>query len=428
MSNLVILGAQWGDEGKGKITDYLAKKADLVVRYQGGDNAGHTVELGNQKYKLHLVPSGILYNGKSCVIGNGVVVNPTSLVREIKYLNDLGINTDSLMISDRAHIIFPYHIEIDRLEEEMRGEDKIGTTIKGIGPCYRDKVERSGIRMCDYENKEAFETRLRANIKSKNNLIVKYYEGQPLDEELIVHEAMKYMEMISKYITDVNVVMRNAVKEDSKILFEGAQGTLLDIDYGTYPFVTSSHPTTCGIAVGAGISPYRLQKAIGVVKAYTTRVGKGPFVTELHGETGNWIRERGFEYGTTTGRPRRCGWLDMVMLNYSAELNGLSAIALTKLDTLSDLECIKICVAYKLDGEIIDYFPASLETLSRCEPIYIDMPGWHLDDVEKAVAYKDLPENARAYVQKIEELLGLPADIVSVGPKRDQTFMRKDIF
>ncbi|MBN2286274.1 MAG: adenylosuccinate synthase [Tissierellales bacterium] len=428
MSNLVILGAQWGDEGKGKITDYLAKKADLVVRYQGGDNAGHTVELGNQKYKLHLVPSGILYNGKSCVIGNGVVVNPTSLVREIKYLNDLGINTDSLMISDRAHIIFPYHIEIDRLEEEMRGEDKIGTTIKGIGPCYRDKVERSGIRMCDYENKEAFETRLRANIRSKNNLIVKYYEGQPLDEELIVHEAMKYMDMISKYITDVNVVMRNAVKEDSKILFEGAQGTLLDIDYGTYPFVTSSHPTTCGIAVGAGISPYRLQKAIGVVKAYTTRVGKGPFVTELHGETGNWIRERGFEYGTTTGRPRRCGWLDMVMLNYSAELNGLSAIALTKLDTLSDLESIKICVAYKLDGEIIDYFPASLETLSRCEPIYIDMPGWHLDDVEKAVTYKDLPENARAYVQKIEELLGLPADIVSVGPKRDQTFMRKDIF
>jgi adenylosuccinate synthase len=427
MSNLVILGAQWGDEGKGKITDYLAKRADLVVRYQGGDNAGHTVELGDQKYKLHLIPSGILHKGKPCIIGNGVVLNPASLVREIKYLNDLGIDTESLVISDRAHIIFPYHIEIDRLEEEVRGEKKIGTTIKGIGPCYRDKVERSGLRMCDFENKKEFENRLRYNIRKKNELIIKYYDSNPLDEEEIVVEYMKHMESISKYITDVNVVMRNAVKENSKILFEGAQGTLLDIDYGTYPYVTSSHPTTCGIAVGAGISPYRLEKALGVVKAYTTRVGKGPFVTELNDETGEWIRERGFEYGTTTGRARRCGWLDMVMLNYSKEINGLSSIALTKLDTLSDLETIKICVAYKLDGEIIDYFPASLETLGRCEPIYIEMEGWTLDDVEKANAYEELPENARLYVEKIEELMGVPADIVSVGPKRDQTFMRKEL-
>lgn len=427
MSNLVILGAQWGDEGKGKITDFLANEADLVVRYQGGDNAGHTVELGEQQYKLHLVPSGILYKDKPCVIGNGVVVNPASLVREMKYLNDLGVSTDSLIISDRAHIIFPYHIEIDKLEEISRGENNIGTTIKGIGPCYRDKVERSGIRMCDFQNKKDFENKLRYNIKRKNDLIVKYYDGIALDEDIIVNEYMAHMETISKYIKDVNVIMRQAVRDNSKILFEGAQGTLLDIDYGTYPFVTSSHPTTCGIAVGAGINPYRLEKALGVVKAYTTRVGKGPFVTELENETGDWIREKGFEYGTTTGRPRRCGWLDMVMLNYSVEVNGLSSMAITKLDTLSDLETLNICVAYKLDGEIIDYFPASLETLSRCKPIYIEMQGWSYDEVISAKTYDKLPKNAKLYVEKMEELSGVPADIVSVGPRRDQTFIRKQL-
>ncbi len=428
MSNLVILGAQWGDEGKGKITDFLAKKADYVVRYQGGDNAGHTVELGDQQYKLHLVPSGILNPGKPCVIGNGVVVNPGSLVNEIKYLNDLGVSTDSLVISDRAHIIFPYHIKIDRLEEEDRGDLKIGTTIKGIGPCYRDKIERSGIRMCDFENRAAFEKTLRHNIRKKNDLIVKYYGSDPLDEDSMVQEYMSHMESIYRYVTDTYVVMRDAFKKDARILFEGAQGTLLDIDYGTYPFVTSSHPTTCGISAGTGVNPYRLEKALGVVKAYTTRVGKGPFVTELDNETGDWIRERGHEYGTTTGRARRCGWLDMVMLNYSAEINGFSSIALTKLDTLSDLELLKICVAYKLDGEIIDYFPASLETLARCEPIYIEMDGWRLDDVVKAKTYNQLPKNAKIYVEKIEELLGLPADIVSVGPKRSETFTRKELF
>jgi adenylosuccinate synthase len=428
MSNLVILGAQWGDEGKGKITDFLAKEASMVVRYQGGDNAGHTVELGEQKYKLHLVPSGILYKEKPCVIGNGVVVNPKALCKEMDYLNDLGVATDNLVISDRAHIIFPYHIEIDRLEEEARGKNKIGTTVKGIGPCYRDKVERSGIRMCDYLNKEDFEEKLRYNIKRKNDLIVKYYDGTALDADEIVKEYMFHMERISKYITDVNVLMRQALKDDSKILFEGAQGTLLDIDYGTYPYVTSSHPTTCGIAVGAGISPYSLDNALGVVKAYTTRVGMGPFVTELHDEMGDNIREKGFEYGTTTGRPRRCGWLDMVMLNYSVQINGLSSMAITKLDTLSDIETLKICVAYNLDGEEIDYFPASLETLGRCEPIYIEMKGWTMEEVLKAKTYEELPENARLYVEKMEELSGVPADIVSVGPKRSETFIRKELF
>ena len=428
MSNVVILGAQWGDEGKGKITDYLAKKADYVVRYQGGDNAGHTVEIDNQQYKLHLIPSGILNEGKPCIIGNGVVVNPESLVREIKYLKDLNISVDNLILSDRAHIIFPYHVEIDRLEEEDRGEDRIGTTIKGIGPCYRDKVERSGLRMCDFSNQEAFEKKLRYNIGKKNDLITKYYGSQPLDENEMVTNYMSYMRQIWQYVADINVIMREAVAEGKKILFEGAQGTLLDIDYGTYPYVTSSHPTTGGIAVGAGISPYQLEEALGVVKAYTTRVGMGPFVTELNDATGEWIREKGFEYGTTTGRARRCGWLDMVMLKYSAQINGLSSIALTKLDTLSGLDSLKICVAYRLDGEEIDYFPASLEVLGRCEPVYIEMPGWQLEDVLKAENYEELPENAKAYVEKIESLLGVPADIVSVGPKRSETFMRKELF
>ncbi len=428
MSNLVILGAQWGDEGKGKITDFLASQADYIVRYQGGNNAGHTVELENQKYKLHLIPSGIFNKNKSCIIGNGVVVNPEALVKEIKYLNDLNVSVEGLVISDRAHIIFPYHVEIDRLEEEHRGEDRIGTTIKGIGPCYRDKVERSGIRMCDFSNRGFFEKILRKNIKRKNDLIVKYYGSTPLDEDTMVQDYMGYMEEIAPYITDINVIMRKAVKDNANILFEGAQGTLLDIDYGTYPFVTSSHPTTSGIACGAGISPFRLEKALGVVKAYTTRVGRGPFVTELTDETGDWIRERGFEYGTTTGRARRCGWIDMVMLNYSIEINGFTSIALTKLDTLSDLETIRIATAYQLDGELIDYFPASLETLSRCEPIYIDMPGWSLEEVQNAKTYDELPVNAKKYVEKIEELLGVPADIVSVGPKRSETFVRGTFF
>lgn len=427
MSNLVILGAQWGDEGKGKITDFLAKKADLVVRCQGGDNAGHTVELGDQKYKLHLIPSGILYPEKQNIIGNGVVLNPKSLINEIKYLNELGISVDNLKISDRAHIIFPYHIEIDKLEEEARGDKKIGTTIKGIGPCYRDKVERCGLRMCDFKYRDSFEKRLRYNINRKNDLLVKYYSVEPLDENKIVKEYIDYLNQIEKYIVDTNTLVKSFVKDGKKVLFEGAQGALLDIDFGTYPYVTSSHPISGGVPIGVGISPLDLKQAVGVVKAYTTRVGKGPFPTELFDEEGDIIREKGFEYGTTTGRPRRCGWLDIVMLNYSADINGLTSLAITKLDTLSDMDKLKICVAYELNGEKINTFPASLETLADCKPIYIEMDGWKLEDIEKAETYEQLPENAKKYVEKIEELTKVPADIVSVGPKRSQTFMRKEL-
>ncbi len=427
MSNLVILGAQWGDEGKGKITDFLAKKADLVVRCQGGDNAGHTVELGDQKYKLHLIPSGILYPEKQNIIGNGVVLNPKSLINEIKYLNELGISVDNLKISDRAHIIFPYHIEIDKLEEEARGDKKIGTTIKGIGPCYRDKVERCGLRMCDFKYRDSFEKRLRYNINRKNDLLVKYYGVEPLDENKIVKEYIDYLNQIEKYIVDTNTLVKSFVKDGKKVLFEGAQGALLDIDFGTYPYVTSSHPISGGVPIGVGISPLDLKQAVGVVKAYTTRVGKGPFPTELFDEAGDIIREKGFEYGTTTGRPRRCGWLDIVMLNYSADINGLTSLAITKLDTLSDMDKLKICVAYELNGEKINTFPASLETLADCKPIYIEMDGWKLEDIEKAETYEQLPENAKKYVEKIEELTKVPADIVSVGPKRSQTFMRKEL-
>ena len=393
MSNLVIMGAQWGDEGK-----------------------------------LHLIPSGILYEGKKCIIGNGLVVNPKSLINEINYLKEKGVSVKNLVVSDRAHLILPYHIEIDRLEESARGENSIGTTVKGIGPCYRDKVERCGLRMCDFSNREKFEEKLRYNVKRKNDLIVKYYEGQPLDEDEIVKEYIEYMKEIEKYIADTNVIMREALKNNSNILFEGAQGTFLDIDYGTYPYVTSSHPISGGISVGAGISANKLQSALGVVKAYTTRVGKGPFPTELFDETGDEIREKGFEYGTTTGRPRRCGWLDMVMLNYSVEINGLTSIVLTKLDTLSDFEKLMVCVEYELKGKKIDFFPANLDVLAECEPVYIEMNGWKMEEIDNAESYDDLPENAKKYVEMIERITGVPVDIVSVGPGRNQTFVRKEIF
>jgi adenylosuccinate synthase len=332
------------------------------------------------------------------------------------------------MISDRAHIIFPYHVEIDRLEEEARGKKKIGTTVKGIGPCYRDKVERTGIRICDFEYLDSFEEKLRYNIKRKNEFLTKYYEADPLNEDEIVEEYIGYLKKLKKYITNTQPIIRKAVNEGKKVLFEGAQGTLLDIDFGTYPYVTSSHPISGGIPVGTGLSPYDLDKSLGVVKAYTTRVGKGPFPTELFDDTGDYIREKGFEYGTTTGRPRRCGWLDIVMLNYSRDVNGLTSMAITKLDTLSGLDKLKICIAYELDGKKIDYFPSSLETLSRCKPVYIEMDGWTLEEVEKAETYEELPENAKIYVEKIEELTNINADIVSVGPKRSETFIREKFF
>ncbi|WDV45859.1 adenylosuccinate synthase [Clostridiaceae bacterium M8S5] len=428
MSTLVVLGAQWGDEGKGKVTDYLSEKADVVVRYQGGDNAGHTVEIEDKKYKLHLIPSGIFYEEKTSIIGNGVVVNPKSLLKEIQYLNGLGVKTDNLRISQRAHIIFPYHLKLDELEEIKRGKNKIGTTVKGIGPCYKDKVERSGIRICDMFYADYFEERLRSNIKAKNEIIEKLYNSEPLNEDDIVKEYLRYAEELKPYVTNTTALVNKSVKSGKKVLFEGAQGTLLDIDYGTYPYLTSSHPISGGVAIGSGISPFDLKKALGVVKAYTTRVGKGPFPTELFDDTGDWIRDRGFEYGTTTGRARRCGWLDTVMLKYSCDINGFTGIALTKLDTLADLEEIKICTKYRLKDGFIEDFPASLNLLAECHPVYETLPGWKLEEITGAKTYEELPLNARKYIERIEELVGVKIQLVSIGPKRSETIIREEIF
>lgn len=424
MSTLVVLGAQWGDEGKGKITDYLAEKADYIVRYQGGDNAGHTVKVGDQEYKLHLIPSGIFYGDKSCIIGNGVVVNPKSLVKEIEYLKEKGIGVENLRVSDRAHIIFPYHLKLDELEERKKGIEKIGTTVKGIGPCYRDKVDRVGLRICDAEYRESFEEKLRKNIREKNEIITKLYGEEPLDEESIVKEYRGYLDQIEKYVEDTSVTVDSAIKSDKKVLFEGAQGTLLDLDFGTYPYLTSSHPISGGVPIGAGISPLAIERVLGVVKAYTTRVGKGPFPTELFDEMGDAIREKGHEYGTTTGRARRCGWLDMVMLNYAVRINGLTDIAVTRLDTLGGFEKLKLCVGYELEGERIVDFPASLETLSKCEPVYEEIDGWDDKEMEGVEDYEKLPENAKRYIEKIEELTGVRVSIVSIGPKRNETIIR----
>lgn len=428
MSTLVVLGAQWGDEGKGKITDYLAEKADFIVRYQGGDNAGHTVKVEDKEYKLHLIPSGIFYENQVCIIGNGVVINPKSLVKEIEYLKEKGVAVDNLKISDRAHIVFPYHLKIDELEERKKGTEKIGTTVKGIGPCYRDKVDRIGIRMCDFFYSESFEEKLRKNIKEKNEILSKLYSEDALDEEKIVKEYSHYLNLIKDYIADTSVIVSEAIKKGRKVLFEGAQGTLLDLDFGTYPYLTSSHPVSGGVPIGAGVSPSSIEKVLGVVKAYTTRVGKGPFPTELTDEMGEAIRKKGNEYGTTTGRARRCGWLDMVMLKYAVRINGLTDIAVTRLDTLGGFDKIKICTGYELDGKILEHFPASLETLSKCKPVYLEVEGWDDREMENIKSYEALPENAKRYIELIEDMTEARVNIVSIGPKRDQTIIRENLF
>lgn len=422
MSAFIILGAQWGDEGKGKMTDYLAEDANVVVRFQGGNNAGHTVEVGDKQYKLHLIPSGILYDDKINIIGNGVVVDPQALFQEIDYLEDLGtkITPDKLAISDRAHLIMPYHKILDSLKEKARGKNDIGTTGKGIGPCYTDKFERSGIRVCDLMHKEVFEEKLRENINMKNDYITKVLGGEALNFDEIFNTYMEYAERMRPFVKDTSVAIYDEIKKDNSVLFEGAQGMLLDIDYGTYPYVTSSNTTAGGVSSGTGIGPTMISKAIGIAKAYTTRVGKGPFPTELNDETGDWIREKGHEYGVTTGRSRRCGWLDLVILKTTTRVSGLTSFAVTKIDTLAGLEKIKVCTGYKFNGKVIDYFPASLEDLAKCEPIYEEFQGWG-EEIEEARSYEELPENAKIYLKKIEEFTGTKVAIVSVGPKRDQT-------
>lgn len=428
MPSFVVLGAQWGDEGKGKMTDYLAEEADVVVRFQGGNNAGHTVVVGEKEYKLHLIPSGILYNDKLNVIGNGVVVDPEALFTEIDYLKGLGekITPERLIISDRAQVIMPYHKLLDRLKEEARGKNDIGTTKKGIGPCYTDKVERCGIRICDLIKPDVLKEKLESYLPDKNDVIKKVYGEQPLSFEEIYNQYKEYGERIKPYVTDTSVRIFDSIKADKKVLFEGAQGTLLDIDYGSYPYVTSSNTTAGGVCNGTGIGPTMIDSVVGIVKGYTTRVGKGPFPTELNDHVGDWIREKGFEYGVTTGRSRRCGWLDLVILKSAARVSGLTSFGVTKIDTLAGLDKIKVCIGYKLDGEVIDYFPASLEDLAKCEPVYEEFDGWDesIKDVRK---YEDLPENAKIYLNRIEEFTGVKISIVSVGPKRDQTMRISDL-
>lgn len=427
MSTVVIVGAQWGDEGKGKVIDYLAKEADVVVRGQGGNNAGHTVVVGDQKYALHLIPSGILNENTINVIGNGVVFDPQGFIKEIEGLKAKGVSTESIKVSDRAHVVFPYHREIDRLAEEARGADMIGTTKKGIGPSYMDKVERSGIRVCDFVDEEIFESIFRKQIEAKNKIIVSIYGGEALDADAMVAEYKEYAKFVKPFVTDTSVVVYDALKEGKKVLLEGAQGTLLDLDYGTYPYVTSSHPTAGGFTIGSGIGPNQIGEVVGITKAYTTRVGKGPFVTELDNEIGDRIRIAGNEFGTTTGRPRRCGWLDTVIVKYSARVNGMTCIALMLLDVLTGFETVKICKGYRYGDVEIEHFPASLNVLGKCEPIYEELPGW-TEDLSDCTTFESLPANARAYVERIEVLTGVPVKIISVGPKRTQTIVRGAIY
>ena len=428
MSAFIVLGAQWGDEGKGKMTDYLAEDANVVVRFQGGNNAGHTVVVGDKEYKLHLIPSGILYEDKLNVIGNGVVVDPKALFEEIDYLEGVGVKVtpEKLIISDRAQLIMPYHKILDRLKEKARGKNDIGTTGKGIGPCYTDKFERCGIRVCDLMHEEVFTEKLKENIEMKNAYITKVLGGEALNFDEILKEYLEFGKKLRPFVQDTSVRVYNDIKADKTVLFEGAHGMLLDIDYGTYPYVTSSNTTAGGVANGVGIGPNMITNAVGITKAYTTRVGNGPFPTELLDETGNWIREKGHEYGVTTGRSRRCGWLDLVIVKTACRVSGLTSLAVTKIDTLAGLDKLKVCVGYKFNGKVIDYFPASLEDLAKCEPVYEEFEGWG-EEVADARSYDELPENAKKYLKRIEEFTDTKISIVSVGPKRDQTMRIKSL-
>lgn len=427
MTSVVVVGTQWGDEGKGKITDFLSKKADAIARYSGGDNAGHTIQFEGETYKLHLIPSGIFYKDKSSVMGNGMVINPKSLVEELKGLQERGINTDNLRISNRAQVILPYHVYQDKVDEESRGDKKIGTTCKGIGPCYTDKVQRIGIRIADLLDKKVFEEKLRSNLAVKNRLFEKFYEVEPLKFEDIFEEYYGYGQEIAKYVTDTSKVLNDVLDEGGKVLFEGAQGILLDVDHGTYPYVTSSNPVAGGVATGAGVGPSQVTRVIGVSKAYTSRVGDGPFPTELFDEVGHQIREVGREYGTTTGRPRRVGWFDSVVVRHSRRVSGITDLALNSIDVLTGLDTVKICTAYDYNGEIITEYPANLHIIEGCKPIYEELPGW-TEDITGCKTLDELPENARNYVKRVSELTGIRIATFSVGPDREQTNVLVDVW
>lgn len=427
MTSVVIVGTQWGDEGKGKITDFLSKKADIIARFAGGDNAGHTIKFDGETYKLHLIPSGIFYKDKTSVMGNGLVINPKSLITELTGLQERGVDTSNLRISNRAHVILPYHILQDKVEEEARGDNKIGTTCKGIGPCYQDKVARIGIRIADLLDKESFEQKLRENVALKNKLFEKFYEVEGIAFEDIFEEYYAYGQQLVQYVTDTSKILNDVLDEGGRVLFEGAQGVMLDIDQGTYPFVTSSNPVAGGVAIGAGVGPSQVSYVVGVCKAYTSRVGDGPFPSELFDEVGQTIREVGREYGTTTGRPRRVGWFDAVVVRHSRRVSGITHLALNSIDVLSGLETVKICTAYNYNGEIITEYPANLHIIEQCKPVYEELPGWS-EDITGVRSLDELPENARRYVERVVELTGIELMTFSVGPAREQTNVVKEIW
>ena len=423
MAGIVVIGTQWGDEGKGKYIDILSGDSDYVVRFSGGNNAGHTIVHEGVKYALHLIPSGILRKDKTCIVGNGVVVDPAVILMEIDRLKKQDVEMAALYISDRAHVIMPWHIALDELQENARekGGIGLGTTKRGIGPAYADKAERCGIRMGDLMDAETFKQKVYASIGIKNAIIEKVYGGTPLDAEKVITEYLGYAELLRPYVTDVNSIIHVALEQGKRVLFEGAQATFLDIDFGTYPYVTSSSPIAGGVCTGAGVGPRMITEVLGVMKAYTSRVGAGPFVTEQINEMGDAIRELGHEYGTTTGRPRRCGWLDAVMLKYAARINGLTGLCMNHLDTVGKLDKIKLCTAYKLDGKVIDYYPSNLKELERCEAVYEEFDGWKDIDISRVRRFDALPEPARLFVRRIEALTGVPIKYIGVGPEREQT-------
>lgn len=423
MSVKIIVGAQWGDEGKGKIVDLLSEQVDIVARYQGGANAGHTIVIDGEQYILHLVPSGILHENTVCVIGNGVVIDPLALLEEIEFLKSKGISVDGrLWISHRAHLIMPYHKLLDQAKESKDAERKIGTTGRGIGPAYVDKVNRMGIRIVDLLDRDTLKNKLRTNIKEKNEILKKIYEEKEIDVDEIINEYLEFDKKIDPYIKDVSTFLNESLKDGKQILLEGAQGTLLDIDFGTYPYVTSSNPTSGGACAGVGIGPTKIESVLGVIKAYTTRVGMGPFPTEVGEEEDFDLRDLGGEYGATTGRPRRCGWFDAVIANFAVQVNGLDSFALTKLDVLDSLEEIKICVAYKYDGKTMTTFPSEMRILENCEPVYESFPGWQ-QPTSEIRSYQDLPANAKSYLEAIRNLTQTGISIISVGSGRQQTIL-----
>jgi adenylosuccinate synthase len=428
MPSTVLVGAQWGDEGKGKIIDLLTEDVDFVVRMQGGSNAGHTVRVGEEEFVLHLIPSGILHKGKTCIIGNGVVVDPQSLFEEIDTLTSKGVRIgDNLLISENAHIIFPYHKLLDVLREKLKGRKRIGTTGQGISPTYMDKVGYMGIRAIDLLDKEVLREKLRINLREKNLFLTRVYEHEALDFDEIYSQYTEYGERMRPYIGNTEIILNRALRENRKILFEGAQGALLDVDFGSYPYVTASSTTAGGACTGSGTGPTWIDLVVGVVKAYTTRVGSGPLPTEFPPEADFVDRKRDREYGSTTGRSRRCGWFDAVVVKHSVRVNGIGVAALTKLDVLDNVATIKICTSYNWNGEVIEEFPNSTLVLSRCQPMYEEMDGW-MCDTSGVRRYEDLPQNARNYIERLSELIGAPIEIISVGSERSQTILRGDVF